>query len=137
MVNIVPSDANLSIFGVLISLPKHPKSEYPKSSARIIITFFLSSRIDVGMTRGQARFNDAENMDSSYKSISNSKSKRKEMKGPQDISDILSGLKTKNVKVKDTSSIPLQEGKRQLHTRRRQVRRWLIQEKRGSTDVCY
>jgi len=69
-----------------------------------------SSRIDVGMTRGQAKFNDAENMDSSYKSVPSSKSKRKEMKGPQDISDILSGLKTKNVKVKDTSStISLEE----------------------------
>tara|TARA_Y100000389_G_C17462122_1_gene522578 strand:+ start:1577 stop:2917 length:1341 start_codon:yes stop_codon:yes gene_type:complete len=71
-----------------------------------------SSRIDVGMTRGQAKFNDAENMDSNYKSIpsNRSKSKRKEMKGPQDIGDILSGLKTKNVKVKDTSStISLEE----------------------------
>ena len=76
----------------------------PRNSAK-------SGRIDVGMTRGQAKFNDAENMDSNFKSINSAKkNKRKEMQGPQDISDILSGLKTKNVKVKDNSStISLEE----------------------------
>ena len=94
-----------------------------------------SSRIDVGMTRGQAKFNDAENMDSSYKSVSNSKSKRKEMKGPQDISDILSGLKTKNVKVKDTSSTISLEELKELNSTNLNVPKKSKKSKRTPSNV--
>jgi len=52
-------------------------------------------RPDVAAGRG-ANFNDAVNMDNSYENV---KSKRPEMKGPSDISDLLSGLKTKTVKM--------------------------------------
>jgi hypothetical protein len=69
-----------------------------------------SARIDVGMTRGHASFTDAENMDTNFQTINNSsKLKRKEMKGPQDIGEILSGLKTKNVKVETSSTISLED----------------------------
>ena len=96
-----------------------------------------SSRIDVGMTRGQAKFNDAENMDSNYKSIpsNKSKSKRKEMKGPQDISDILSGLKTKNVKVKDTSSTISLEELKELNSTNLNVPKKSKKSKRTPSNV--
>tara|TARA_A100001015_G_scaffold282183_1_gene346185 strand:- start:755 stop:2095 length:1341 start_codon:yes stop_codon:yes gene_type:complete len=96
-----------------------------------------SSRIDVGMTRGQAKFNDAENMDSSYKSISSNKSrsKRKEMKGPQDIGDILSGLKTKNVKVKDTSSTISLEELKELNSTNLNVPKKSKKSKRTPSNV--
>ena len=96
-----------------------------------------SSRIDVGMTRGQATFNDAENMDSNYKSIpsNKSKNKRKEMNGPQDISDILSGLKTKNVKVKDTSSTISLEELKELNSTNLQVPKNSKKSKRTPNNV--
>lgn len=55
-----------------------------------------SSRPDISMARNNSRatFNDAENMESNYASINE---KRKEMRGPNDIRDILSGLKTKKI----------------------------------------
>ena len=67
-----------------------------------------SSRPDVGFSRGRPTFNDATNMDSTFATIGKSKlkSKRPEMKGPSDIGDILSGLKTKrvNMNIKDNKS---------------------------------
>ena len=68
-----------------------------------------SNRPDVGFSRGRPTFNDATNMDSNFATIGKSKkskSKRPEMKGPSDIGDILSGLKTKrvNMNVKDNKS---------------------------------
>jgi hypothetical protein len=65
-----------------------------------------TSRPDVGFSRGNADFNDAVNMES------NSNYNRKEMKGPTDISDILSGLKTKTINLKeekDGSTVSVQE----------------------------
>ena len=55
------------------------------------------ARPDVAVGRG-ADFNDAVNMDSNYENI---KTKRVEMKGPADIGDLLSGLKTKRVKMNE------------------------------------
>jgi hypothetical protein len=56
-------------------------------------------RPDIGMSRGIARFNDAEDLSNSFDDVTNmnkqEKSKRPEMKGPRDISEILSGLKPK------------------------------------------
>ena len=68
-----------------------------------------SNRPDVGFSRGRPTFNDATNMDSNFASISKpkkTKTKRPEMKGPSDIGDILSGLKTKrvNMNVSDNKS---------------------------------
>ena len=53
------------------------------------------ARPDVAAGRG-ANFNDAVNMSNNYENI---KSKRPEMKGPSDIGDLLSGLKTKKIKM--------------------------------------
>ena len=55
-----------------------------------------SGRPDISMARNNARatFNDAENMESNFASVNE---KRKEMRGPNDIRDILSGLKTKKI----------------------------------------
>ena len=52
------------------------------------------------MSRGRAEFNDAVNMDNNYKTINT----RPEMKGPNDLRDILSGLKTKKINMKESSS---------------------------------
>jgi len=59
-------------------------------------------RPDVGMARGVAHFDDAINMEEKFQSVNTKKSARKsrpEMKGPGDINDILSGLKTKRVNI--------------------------------------
>jgi hypothetical protein len=49
-----------------------------------------NTRPDIGMSRGQPDFDDAENMESGGSYM------RQEMKGPSDLNDILSGLKAKN-----------------------------------------
>jgi len=67
-----------------------------------------SSRPDIGMSRGRPSFNDAVNMEGSFGSAVNSepikrtppKNSRPEMKGPRDISDLLSGLKTKKINIR-------------------------------------
>lgn len=64
------------------------------------------SRPDIGFSRGNADFNDAVNMESTNNYT------RREMKGPSDISDILSGLKTKTINLKEEkegSTVSLQE----------------------------
>lgn len=53
------------------------------------------NRPDIGFNRGQAEFGDAVNMSSKT-------SVRKEMKGPSDLNDLLSGLKTKKINIKNT-----------------------------------
>lgn len=66
-----------------------------------------ASRPDVGMGRGVPTFNDAANMEDSFGSTRENKSKRvkrPEMKGPNDIGDILAGLKTKRVDITDKPS---------------------------------
>ena len=65
-----------------------------------------TSRPDVGFSRGNADFDDAVNMESSNNYT------RREMKGPSDISDILSGLKTKTINLKEEkegSTVSVQE----------------------------
>ena len=59
-----------------------------------------SSRPDIDMARSNMRadFNDAENMESNFASVNE---KRKEMRGPSDLRDILSGLKTKKINLKE------------------------------------
>lgn len=66
-----------------------------------------SNRPDIGMSRGRPTFADAENMESSFASVNKEKTartKRPEMKGPSDINDILSGLKTKKVNIRQPTS---------------------------------
>ena len=61
-----------------------------------------SGRPDVGMARGVAHFDDAINMEEKFEPINQKKSMRKarpEMRGPGDINEILSGLKTKRVNI--------------------------------------
>ena len=64
------------------------------------------TRPDVGMARGQPQFNDAVNMQRSEASIEQNRKirRRPEMKGPSDITDILSGLKTKKVNIRDNAA---------------------------------
>jgi len=67
------------------------------------------NRPDLNMARGggrRAEFSDSVNMEDQYSNVSKKKSGRREMKGPSDISDILAGVKTKKVNIKnsDTSS---------------------------------
>ena len=56
----------------------------------------MGGRPDIAMARSNVRatFNDAENMESNFASVNE---KRKEMRGPNDLRDILSGLKTKKI----------------------------------------
>ena len=64
-------------------------------------------RPDVGMARGQPQFGDAVNMQRSEAPIGQNRKirRRPEMKGPSDITDILSGLKTKKVNIRDEAAI--------------------------------
>jgi len=61
------------------------------------------TRPDVGMARGIATFDDAINMEEKFEPVNQKRSARRstrpEMKGPGDINDILSGLKTKRVNI--------------------------------------
>jgi hypothetical protein len=62
----------------------------------------MRGRPDVGMARGVAHFDDAINMEEKFEPVNTKKSVRRarpEMKGPGDINDILSGLKTKRVNI--------------------------------------
>jgi hypothetical protein len=62
----------------------------------------MRGRPDVGMARGVAHFDDAINMEEKFESINTNQSARRtraEMKGPGDINEILSGLKTKRVNI--------------------------------------
>jgi len=68
-----------------------------------------SNRPDIGMSRGAPNFNDAENMESAFGSTmeKTKKSKRPtrpEMKGPNDIGDILAGLKKKKINLAEKSN---------------------------------
>ena len=68
-----------------------------------------SNRPDIGMSRGAPTFNDAENMESAFASARDKRQKTKrntrpEMKGPNDIGDILAGLKTKKINLAEKSN---------------------------------
>jgi len=81
--------------------PPGPPPQMKKSPPR------MDTRPDISMARGnqRAEFNDAENMESNFASVNE---KRKEMRGPsvhgQDLRDILSGLKTKKINLKENKS---------------------------------
>ena len=79
--------------------PQGPSQEQRRNPPRMPKT---NPRPDIAMARN-AQFNDAINMENSY---SNPQS-RPEMKGPVDLGDILSGLKTKKINInssKDNNS---------------------------------
>lgn len=62
----------------------------------------MRGRPDIGMARGQADFRDAENMEQPFGGVGKQqRSQRREMKGPSDINDLLSGIKTKRVNIQN------------------------------------
>ena len=63
-----------------------------------------SRRPDIGMSRGQPDFNDAVNMENSFVSFKEKSKKRPEMKGPENINDLLSGLKIKKVNIQENKT---------------------------------
>lgn len=97
-----------------------------------------SSRPDIGMSRGVPQFNDAENINDNYGSYGDNsqtqsvksirtkqqddKSKRPEMKGPSDINELLSGIKTKNVSMNNTTSIKESNDKSSINRRNKSGR---------------
>ena len=65
------------------------------------------NRPDIGMSRGSPQFNDAVNMESNFASVRSEKSqrsKRPEMKGPDNINTILAGLKTKKINIQESKT---------------------------------
>ena len=95
------------------------------------------------MTRGQANFNDAvnmQNMQDPFKSDRERKRrKRPEMKGPSNLDEILSGLKTKRINLKDkgeNKSVASVEEIKELNTaaqpKRRRAGRPSSKSSRGS-----
>jgi hypothetical protein len=68
------------------------------------------SRPDLNMgTGGRSNFNDGINIRENFGGINDSektsRSSRPEMKGPSDISDILSVLKTKTINIQETTAL--------------------------------
>ena len=61
-------------------------------------------RPDIGMSRGHPEFNDAVNMENSFVSFEEKSKKRAEMKGPENINDLLSGLKVKKVNIQQNKT---------------------------------
>jgi len=79
--------------------PPGPSQEMRRSPPRMPTG---RGRPDVGMARGVAHFDDAINMEEKFEPIAARQSSRRprpDMKGPGDINDILSGLKTKRVNI--------------------------------------
>ena len=65
----------------------------------------MRGRPDIGMARGQPDFGDAENMEGRFAGIKKSeRTTRREMKGPSNINDLLSGIKTKKVNIQQDKS---------------------------------
>jgi len=85
--------------------PPGPTEDQRRSPPRMKSSF--SDRPSRNSRR--ATFDDAENMESNFKDISTPK--RPEMKGPSDLKDILSGLKTKKINLKEdnNSTVSIQE----------------------------
>ena len=79
--------------------PPGPPEEYRRNPPRMNSS--SRGRPDVGMSRGNPDFVDAENMESSYQPVPPKSNKRAEMKGPSDLRDILAGLKTKKINLKE------------------------------------
>ena len=61
-----------------------------------------ASRQKNSQSNRQTSFNDAVNMRDNFERVK--KSKRPEMKGPSELDDILSGLKTKKINLKQTDA---------------------------------
>jgi len=79
--------------------PEHMRRRPPPMPANM-----NNRRPDIGMARGHPTFRDAENMEESFGKVSGgnrkiSRTSRPEMKGPSDINELLSGLKTKRVNI--------------------------------------
>merc|ERR1712166_1602011 len=83
-----------------MSQPPRGSPQGPNEGMRMDPPQMPSSRPDINMARSNTRasFNDAENMESNFASVNE---KRKEMRGPSDLRDILSGLKTKSINLKE------------------------------------
>ena len=65
----------------------------------------MRGRPDIGMARGQPDFGDAENMEGRFAGVKKSeRTTRREMKGPSNINDLLSGIKTKRVNIQQDKS---------------------------------
>ena len=85
--------------------PPGPTPEMRERPPRMPLNMRRGGRPDVGMARGVATFNDAINMEEKFEPVNQKRSVRRpatarpEMKGPGDIGDILSGLKTKRVNI--------------------------------------
>ena len=100
--------------------PPPMKTQQPPKSKRFDMP---TNRPDISIARGQGGINIEQKYSSINDSLSSNKSifdvqetKRPEMKGPSDISDILSGIKTKQINiqqeqpdVKESSTISIQD----------------------------
>ena len=56
-----------------------------------------TNRPDINMSRNIPRFDDSEHISDQYTNINEQSQKRPDMKGPSDINDLLSGIKTKKI----------------------------------------
>jgi len=74
--------------------PPGPSDEMRRNPPRMT----RNIRPDVSVSRMSTRMNDAVNVRDNYEKIN--KSRRPEMKGPSELEDILSGLKTKKINIK-------------------------------------
>ena len=81
--------------------PPGPPEEYRRNPPKMSNS--RRGRPDVGMSRGNPDFVDAENMESNYQQVPRKSHnvKRAEMRGPSDLRDILAGLKTKKINLKE------------------------------------
>ena len=97
--------------------PPGPQQQ-PNNYRPEIIPPGTSNRPDIGMSRGHAKFNDATNMENNFASATISQrvkttshkapsTKRPEMQGPRDIGDLLAGLKTKKINIKQKEMMGL------------------------------
>ena len=78
--------------------------QLPQKTQRNPLNTAPENRPDIGMGRGIPTFPDAVNMDHKADPFKKNRVKRKEMKGPSDLSDILSGLKTKKVNIRNNDA---------------------------------
>lgn len=76
--------------------PPGPDDSMRQSPPRMVRA--RTSRPDIEMSRPSSNFNDAIDPRDNFKTVK--KSSRAEMKGPSDLDDILSGLKTKKINLK-------------------------------------
>ena len=74
--------------------PQGPNEEMRRNPPRMS----RNIRPDISASRMSSTMNDAVNVRDNYEKIN--KSRRPEMKGPSELDDILSGLKTKKINIK-------------------------------------